>query len=619
MSPTGSSSSCARQASASTCRRTSSPSAAAGPCSRSRRARAAGPGPRPRLLRLRPDALRRALRDRRAHEPAVRGRGRRARGGRAHPARAVRRVSPRWRPHSRSPSRPPAGSTWRCARHRLAALARRARRALGRRAAARRPTPAARPGDGGADRSRPRRAARGRDQRAEHRRQDRRPEDARAGRAAAPVPDCDRRREAAALPVFDAVLADIGDAQSIEMSLSTFSGHVRNLVAILTAATERSLVLLDEVAAGTDPVEGSALAQALLERLAAQARLTRRDDALRRAEGVGEHDRGVANAATGFDPDTHAPIYRSSSAGRGSRTRCRSPSASGSTRASSATHAHGSSPSACGSRSCSRRPRPPSATPRRARGRGARARPTPRSYARRVRAREEELEAAVESVRASAAAEREQAADEARRDLSAARRRARRAARARSARPGSAAPRRAGARPTPRRGLRARARGRSARSAPSTSRCPTPGRSPSAIRSRRRLSACTARSPRSTGTRPRWSGRPVTALRVPLARLRPDGSASPRPRHRSASSSPRAPDVSDELDVRGQRRTRRARPSGRSSTTPPSPGCRSVRVIHGRGTGAVRTAVRDELDRHPLVDTRESDSADGATVVHLNG
>src|SRR5919198_1861701 len=80
--------------------------------------------------------------------------------------------------------------------------------------------------------------------------------------------------ETAALPVFDDVLADIGDRQSIEMSLSTFSGHVENLVAILGRATERSLVLVDEVASGTDPLEGSALAQALVSRLERQGRLT---------------------------------------------------------------------------------------------------------------------------------------------------------------------------------------------------------------------------------------------------------------------------------------------------------------------------------------------------------
>ena len=116
--------------------------------------------------------------------------------------------------------------------------------------------------------------------------------------------------DTAALPVFDAVLADIGDRQSIEMSLSTFSGHVANLVAILDAARERSLVLLDEVAAGTDPVEGSALAQALLARLAEQARLTVVTTHYAELKEWASATEGVANAATGFDPDTHAPLYR---------------------------------------------------------------------------------------------------------------------------------------------------------------------------------------------------------------------------------------------------------------------------------------------------------------------
>src|SRR4051794_7343948 len=114
----------------------------------------------------------------------------------------------------------------------------------------------------------------------------------------------------ATLPVFDHVLADVGDEQSIEMSLSTFSAHLRNIVRILEAATERSLVLLDELAAGTDPVEGSALAQALLARLARQARLTIVTTHYPELKEWASATDGVANAATGFDPDTHAPLYR---------------------------------------------------------------------------------------------------------------------------------------------------------------------------------------------------------------------------------------------------------------------------------------------------------------------
>ena len=80
--------------------------------------------------------------------------------------------------------------------------------------------------------------------------------------------------ERARLPVFADVLADIGDEQSIAASLSTFSGHLRNLVHVLEAATPRTLVLLDEVAAGTDPIEGAALARALLDELSQRAALT---------------------------------------------------------------------------------------------------------------------------------------------------------------------------------------------------------------------------------------------------------------------------------------------------------------------------------------------------------
>ncbi|HSL65073.1 MAG TPA: hypothetical protein VK874_10495, partial [Gaiellaceae bacterium] len=116
--------------------------------------------------------------------------------------------------------------------------------------------------------------------------------------------------EEAALPVFDRVLADIGDQQSIEMSLSTFSAHVQNLVAILDSATERSLVLVDELASGTDPVEGSALAQALLERLARQARLAVVTTHYPELKEWASATDGAANAATAIDPETHEPLYR---------------------------------------------------------------------------------------------------------------------------------------------------------------------------------------------------------------------------------------------------------------------------------------------------------------------
>ena len=116
--------------------------------------------------------------------------------------------------------------------------------------------------------------------------------------------------ETAALPIFDDVLADIGDRQSIEMSLSTFSGHVANLVAILGAATIGSLVLVDEVASGTDPVEGSALAQALVARLAGQARLTVVTTHYPELKEWASSEPAAVNAATALDPETHEPLYR---------------------------------------------------------------------------------------------------------------------------------------------------------------------------------------------------------------------------------------------------------------------------------------------------------------------
>jgi DNA mismatch repair protein MutS2 len=112
------------------------------------------------------------------------------------------------------------------------------------------------------------------------------------------------------LPVFEEVLADIGDEQSIEQSLSTFSGHLRNVIALLERAGRRALVLLDELAAGTDPTEGAALARALLQNLLERGALTVATTHHGELKLFAHAEAGVVNAAVEFDSATLAPTYR---------------------------------------------------------------------------------------------------------------------------------------------------------------------------------------------------------------------------------------------------------------------------------------------------------------------
>jgi DNA mismatch repair protein MutS2 len=407
------------------------------------------------------------------------------------------------------------------------------------------------------------------------------------------------------VPVVGQVFADIGDEQSIAQSLSTFSSHLRNVVATLAGAQRGDLALLDEIGAGTDPDEGAALAMAVLETLLERGVLVAATTHYPELKAFALNTPGVRNASMEFDRNTLQPTFR----------------------------LHIGLPGASNAFAIAERLGLERAVLSRAdRHLGELHRSLERTLREAERQRTE-LSAALEEARAiatdatrvSAAAERE--AERLREEAESALRQARAEAdelllqARRALRHAEEARDRAAKRNLVDEARAALAEAEAARAASA----PTPPGPPGGaialgapvqvegVAEPGTLLAIDERGIAEVAAGP-------LRLKVPAAQLRPAGAATPHP---AAQPEVRgsAPSVPLQLDLRGARADEALAALDRYLNDAAVAGVDRLRVVHGKGTGALRTAVRAALAEHPLVRSYapagQAEGGEGATIVRL--
>ena len=439
--------------------------------------------------------------------------------------------------------------------------------------------------------------------------------------------------ESARMPVFDRVLADIGDDQSIAESLSTFSAHVRRLIAIMDATGRRSLVLLDEPAAGTDPDEGARLAQAVVARLVDLGALVVATTHHPGMKAWASGAEGAANAAVGVDLRSLRPLY---TLGLGEP---------GASHALGIAERLGLDPEVV---EAARAAGPPErralealldeaaaarAAAEEERDAAAAARAAAEGAERDARPRQAELDRRIarskEAAEAERAAARERAEAELRaltRELADLRGAIAAARREESARAAS-----------PSRVKMATERDRDRRLGDASHAAPpeprAPHQPPAGPGDDRPIAVGDAVVDPAMGFRGTVvsieGGRAevqggAARMRLRLDRLRRDRERRrPEPEPQVVAPPPGGPPASIEVDVRGRRADETRATIRERIDAAAMAGLPSVRVIHGHGTGALRSAVRDELGRHPLVAHAEpappDQGGDGATIAHLAG